>query len=453
LVALSTGLFVRKVGGSAAAAVLAAALFTLQGTSQWLFQPLLLEAVAWLPLGCVAVIGIVRGEGRRTVALLAATTGASLLTGGVQCTAFLLYAWTALLAAGLLTGRASLARTAIVPARFVAALVLGFLMAAVQILPTMELTQHATRATGSLTMAKMFPFGYAGFDLLRRSVTGGDPPFGVISLVLTPVALVAGRPRWLVLWALVVGGALAFGVAMGPVTPLFDAYFAIPVLSWFRTPQRILILANFCLAVLAALGLDVVTGKDERSHRWILPVGTLACTIVLLGALTVPGATLPALLVAVTAGVLARAWRSPSLAAALVGVGVLQAFAPRPHWGQLPYGAGALKPYDAHGAAYAKLAAAQGSDRVWVVRTVDHPSFAAKLYSRFRVRGLDDYESMNLRRQAEYFDYAMYGSTNPPTRAPFLGRVFPVPTRDGGRVLAAHRRLLDLMAVRLVHRR
>ncbi|MEE8507590.1 MAG: hypothetical protein V3T07_00885, partial [Myxococcota bacterium] len=100
LIAVSTAGLGRKVGLAPAASLLAGGLFALSGTLQWwLFWPNMLEAGSWLPLGCIAVVGLARGEGLRSGCVLALAAGLSLLAGHTQVTVFLFYAWASLLVA------------------------------------------------------------------------------------------------------------------------------------------------------------------------------------------------------------------------------------------------------------------------------------------------------------------------------------------------------------------
>jgi hypothetical protein len=151
-VALSMAALVRRLGLGAGAALAAALLLAIRGRYPGMvFFPNMLEAAAWLPLGGIAVAGIVRGEGRRSAALLAACTGCSLLAGYPQVSVYVVYAWSALLAALLAAAKrppADWARGALLLALGV---LLGAALAAVQLLPGWELSAEGTRSTGALS--------------------------------------------------------------------------------------------------------------------------------------------------------------------------------------------------------------------------------------------------------------------------------------------------------------
>jgi len=63
------------------------------------------------------------------------------------------------------------------------------------------MTRVATRTTHTMTVEKMFPFGSAGFGLIRNFFGGPSSSFAVVALSLVPAALLAGRTRTVALWA------------------------------------------------------------------------------------------------------------------------------------------------------------------------------------------------------------------------------------------------------------
>ena len=140
LAAVTTALFARRVGLSAAPAGLAAVLFVLRGhVPHLLLWPNQLEAVTWLPLGCLAVHGLARNPHIRWMLLLTCVTGASWLAGYPQPTVCSLYAWATLLIVLLFGERARPTRWLTPTAAFASAILLGTCLASVQLLPSAEL--------------------------------------------------------------------------------------------------------------------------------------------------------------------------------------------------------------------------------------------------------------------------------------------------------------------------
>jgi hypothetical protein len=399
LIAAGTVAFARRAGLSAAASVVAALLFTLSATVRdWQRWPYHLEAGAWLPLGATAVLAIAAGDRRRGPLLLALALGASWLAGSPQVTVFLLYAWTALLAA--LAGRRGGAGAL---ARYAGAVALGTLLAAVALLPAIHLAPLTVRQAEPLALGAMYPWGIpAPARLLHALVAGHPVALGAAGLALAPLALAHRGQRRLALWALVLG-VFVTALALSPLTPLFGLYRALPGLAWFRGPNRLLFVSHFCLAVLAAIGFDAAVAR-----------------------------------------------RAAAALAALVGVALLEmalvagAPPPVPNAGV----AGAWSP--ALEDVYRGLAASVGSDRIWTLGDRSPAVLPPKLPSVARVRSAGDYEPGALRRQAEYFTYLLQGATTPDSPVPFEGRVFSLTPPPGRPPVASRRRLLDLAAVRFV---
>ena len=411
LAAVSTAAFARRLGFGWAAAAIGALLFVLRGMfSEWLAWPYLLEAVAWLPLGCLTTHGLVVEGGRKWIAALAATLGMSWLAGGPQGTVFILYAWGTLLVALLLAHGRSIAGEVRVAIAFGIAIGVGTLAGMITLLPGRELAGAGLRGAGELDLASMFPAGFGG-TLQSVLVAGGFAGFTAVGWSLVPFAVAARDARAVVWWA--VGTiALTSCFSLGPGIPAtFALYRGLPLLTWFRTPARILVLAGFAFALLAAAGTDVLLRwvRDTRPSRardalLLLPLAPAAYLFwegyaivgVLLGAV--------ALAIAATARMDARA---PAQAlgvtvAALALVGV----APLP--GLLPYDAAAGARYHRRDALYERLVALQGDGRVWIAQDRLTDLFP-RLATLHGVRSLFDYEPLLLERQNAYFSAAFPG--------------------------------------------
>ena len=472
--ALTTVWFARQAGLGSAAALLAAVLFALRGIlPNLVYCPPQLEAAAWLPLGSVAVLRLAREGGRRPVGLLGLAAAASFLAGYPQTTTYVVYAWAALLVALLLGERAGPRRWIATWVLFAGGLVLGVLAAAVQLFPALEMTQAGTRAVRQLDLRAMFPFGgsLGGSSALpflaREAITGSRFSFGVVGLALVPAALVARRFRPLVLWALVLG-ALTVAFALGPLTPLFSLYLALPAVAWFRAPSRMLLVTEFCFAFLAATGLEALGSTNAgdagaAAYRQgpgaavLALIGLAAVMVLVFAGRATAGSGHPALAVgAATAAVLlagasgGHQRRRRHVAVTVVALAALEPFLAPPPDARLPYHASTDALYRKHSAAFARLAALTGPARVWVFNREAVPEVAAKFATLSGVRSIDDYEQVNLRRQSDYFTYFAEGSTEM-SREPWVfgGLVSLDGARNAARP-ATRRRLLDLSAVRFL---
>jgi hypothetical protein len=450
LIAVTTALFARRMGLAPAAAVLAAVLFTLCGTLQWwLFWPNMLEAAAWLPLGCLAVQGIARGEGRRPVALLALATGMSLLAGHTQVTVFLLYTWATLLFA-LRVAAAGILGFGAPVAWFALALLVGLVVSGIQTLPTFEFTREGTRAAGGLTREAARSVGAPRLELVHQAIAGTRLSFGAVALALAPAALWVRSQRRLAVWALGLGGVSA-ALALGSGTAWMDLYLAIPGIGWFRQPHRLLFLSQFCAAMACGVTLDGLLRREIGPLIPAVLAGALAAGAAIQGAAGAAGAA-----AAVAVGV-ALWWATPRLpsawpAGALLAVAALDLMVSLPLREPLPYAASWAAGIRRDVDWYRRLAELAGPDRVAWALWRDP---GTKLAQRYGLRRIDGFEAFSFRRQEEYFRYLQYGATEPPRAGVFFSGGVLLPA-DPARAplatwyddMAGRRRLLDLAAAR-----
>jgi len=402
LAALSTAALARRLGLPWAAATAAALAFALRGQfARWLGWPYMLEASAWLPLGCLAVHGLVQEGGRRWAALLGVTLGMSWLAGGPQATTFLVYGWASLLLVLLVTTPPR--RCIRAGVTFSVALGLGTLAAMIQLLPARELAGVGARAAAPLDTRSMFSFGLTGASVWTLAMPGGMAGFTLLGWALASFSLAARRHRPVVGWCLVLGG-LTLLFAGGPRYPTFALYRVLPLLAWFHDPQRILLLSGFAFALLVGIGADVLLGWVRAGESRL------------------------------------RAGRAPVLSHALGALVVaLSTLGIEPWPGQLPYGAEQAREYHRQDAAYATLAGLQGDARIWFAANFVVRGFPPRLATVHGVRSFQDVEPLYLARQRDYLTFL------------FGGRGSPLDwIRVDTKELVSRARLLDLASVRYV---
>jgi hypothetical protein len=465
LVALATAALARRLGLGPAAAFLAAAIFTLRGAVPSLqFSPNQLEAIAWLPVGAIACVALVRRPSRRAVALLATATAMSFLAGYPQPTVYAVYAWATLVVALVLDARPDRRTLCHVALGFAAGIALGALLAAVQLFPAVELTRIATRAPRELEERAMFPisasFTPALIPLRFGAIAGMPSSWGVVALALGPAALLAARRRAVAWWALALAIATAL-VTLGDLTPLFAIYRRLPALGWFRIPSRLLTVTELGVALAAAFGLDAVAGAAGGPRaRAAAAVAALAAGGVVWLALHgwAPSDTLPAVLwcagaVTVAAGMASLGGPIAGRASlvALVGLGLAEIWTMPWVKYRLPYDAADVARLRENETTLRALATTAGHDRVWRYGAVLMPENALKLPTLYGLRSIADYEPLNLARQADLFTYLSEGSTTR-ARPPWLfaGDVTSLQSPPGVPPPHTRRRLLDLMAMRLM---
>jgi hypothetical protein len=405
LAAAGTALLARRAGISGAGALLAAAVFTFAGLLRAMqLWPYFLESCAWLPFGALAVLEL-SGRPARAAIHLAIVSGMSWLAGCPQGTVLCCYAWAALLGTQLVVERPPGAACVRAVAGFAAAMLAGVLLAAVALLPAFELARQGARQTATLSLEQMYPFGApVPQNLWAYWLASGSPALLLTALGLAVLAIL-GRPRVLVLWGLVVVAAGTI-VALGPATPLFKLYLMLPLLGWFRVPHRVLMQVQFGLAVLAAVGLDVAA-------RLSRPLVAKVLVLAVLAAVTLDGVR-----------------------------------APRPT-PPLPYRGWPATYSPAHREAYTRLASTIGEGRVWpFAPDLVMLALPPKLPTLTRLRSIEDYEPLPLRRQLEYQMFLGDGTLAVSRRRDY--RINSLAGPPWGASVATRRRLLDLAAVRFM---
>ena len=192
--------------------------------------------------------------------------------------------------------------------RYLGSLVLlsaGVVVAAVQLLPTIELLRHSLRAAASYDFFSSFslpprflltffaPFLLGGGDggLFRAPYIG--PAFaaeyiayvGLATIMLALISLLLKPDSRTKFWA--VAGGVCLALAVGRFLP-FNVYklvYYVPVLNLFRVPARHLMEVEFALAVLAGRGLTVLSAS--RNSKAARSVWIAAGSVFILSVLTV----------------------------------------------------------------------------------------------------------------------------------------------------------------------
>lgn len=160
-----------------------------------------------------------------------------------------------------------------------ATLGLGVALSLAQLVPQWELARLSNRGTHAtfdyattfslaphhFAMTMLFPKLYGLFDSAPQDnfYPGEESAYiGLISLALIAAALVA-RPRRAGFWLAATLVALAF--ALGKYNPLYPLlYNYVPGFAMFRAPARWLLIVDFCLALLAGIGLDAIIREGQQ---------------------------------------------------------------------------------------------------------------------------------------------------------------------------------------------
>lgn len=295
LAALGAYLYARRSGASIAGAATTALVWQWSGfLVAQIGHTNIVQTACLLPWLLWAIDGYGSTGRRSRGVLVAAIVALQVFAGHQQALVYSLVlagAYAAYMAATQDAGAA--ARRAYL--RALSMLATGLVLAALQILPTLELMRNSVRAGASYEFFSSFsmppvflltffaPYVVGGSDgqLFRAPYTGAAfyaeyvGYVGLLTLALAACALILGRrDARTKFWT--TAALVALALALGRFWP-FDLYrlvYYVPVLNLFRVPARHLLEVDFALAVLAGRGVTIIDATRQRSRT------TLACVAV-----------------------------------------------------------------------------------------------------------------------------------------------------------------------------
>ncbi|MGB2897595.1 MAG: YfhO family protein [Anaerolineales bacterium] len=301
-------LLVRRLGLGRLSQVIAGLSYSLSGylvARTWFIS--INHAAAWLPWIIYATDRLFESVSRKNfrqlyplVFLLAATFGFQWLAGHAQTAWYSLClsaAWIIWRAISLDTWRDRLRAAS----AYLSAGVLGFVLTAAQLLPTLEYLQNTARATAvdpELALTYSF-WPWRAFGLLLPDLFGNPSRgnywgyanfwedaiyIGIFPLIFAIVGIVislrgkgsrSSLGRFLTLISVV-----TMVLALGKNTPVFPFLFDyVPTFDLFHAPARWNLLLVFSLALLAAMGADRWRTPSGRALYWIR-LGTAGAAII-----------------------------------------------------------------------------------------------------------------------------------------------------------------------------
>ncbi|MGH7894217.1 MAG: YfhO family protein [Candidatus Binatia bacterium] len=306
----------RSLGLSRAAAVVAAVTFML--SERFLletYRPSYLAAIAWIPVVFLCAGRLVAAPTPWRGALLGAAVALQFLTGIAQHVCYEAYL---LLLAGAVAWAmrpawdAAYARQLVVGACVGAVVAVG--LAAVQLVPTLEVVAGAVRGPGGLTLAQTYA-PKTGRTELRQLAYIGGPVLGLAAL-----GFVDWRRR---VWVAPAVTLVVVAVLVGIGSPLYThVFYRLPAVGLFRMPQQMAPLGTLALGLLAGLGVDVAMRKGRvwpLGARAVLGVGLgVAGAVAVSPALEGTWTAALVFVATVTLVVRPRGWSAWLLAAVLV---------------------------------------------------------------------------------------------------------------------------------------
>lgn len=239
-----------------------------------------LQGLAWLPWIFVVLAPLASTAAPQRSTLLRCTVGVTclfalqLLAGHTQ-TAFIsgtaVALWLFVLSARRSQGRQFIGRALLL---LIGGGLLSLLLAAVQLLPTLELTQLSSRQ-GGLSFNEVLSFSWHPLHLARAVLPAYDQSLFseyVAFLPLTALVLaMTGAWRWRgqpVIAAFVFLAIVGLLLALGRFTPLYWLLARLPGFDLFRVPARWLILYAFSAAMLAGAGLQMLFYQCIPPEKW-----------------------------------------------------------------------------------------------------------------------------------------------------------------------------------------
>lgn len=270
LAGVFTALFVRQIGGSTTGSIVAGTAFAFGGFMTAWIGWTHTDTSLWLPLICLLIHRQCQEPGRVTTLLLAVALAMPLLSGHPGMAAFV---WAASAAFGLWTLFSDRPRSLIAPGRgLLVAGVLSMGLAAVQVLPSAEWLGQIDRTLDVRwhPLPLSSAIGLFSRDLYTNPNSAGVPiPLaavyvGALCLLAAAYAVLSLRLRQTLFFTVVL--AVSFCAAYG-IPPILDLYDRTPVFRGLKKEEALL-LVDFCLAVLAGLGVSHIENSAWREIRW-----------------------------------------------------------------------------------------------------------------------------------------------------------------------------------------
>lgn len=289
-------------------------------------------------------------------------------------------------------------------------IVAGFLLAAPQLLPSIELVGESARGSAGLSFREAVFAGMRPLDFLHDAMASrGYVAVGILPILAIPLVLGARRQRFVWLFALML---VALAALLVTSQTAYRLYYSLPIVGdLFRRPTKFLDIYAFGQALMAGLALDRIREwaswpRAELWHEpaWILCLGiagaSLGWTLFSLDALSIFWFGGFALLL-LFGGVRESVWRE-RLIVGLLAVQASSLF--------FQVGGTHIRPvkrpeiYHTHDALLESLRARAGAERIYLSsRFFARPGLTPKQGTLSRIRVSTDYEPLLTERYERFF--------------------------------------------------
>ena len=261
-----------------------------------------IHAFAWVPLVLYGVQLIREGHSQPGAAIGAVAVALMWLAGHPQVPVYAMYMAVAFAAGALIVDRPPPPMAVRRLLWSGVMLALGLAVAAVMIVPMIELGRYSPRADSSFALYSssalparelltlIAPFAFGGFSAAPDVVpyvgsTGDSGYVGVLALALAVAGPFVLRRHRGEAWLWMGIGVVEALLSLGPATPLGAMFFYAPGLSGFQAPLRHLFLLSICVAIIA--GIVVAELIESRVPPRV--VATSAALVTGAGLLAVAG--------------------------------------------------------------------------------------------------------------------------------------------------------------------
>lgn len=261
---------------------------------------LILDNIVWLPLALYMIEMVFQKKNFMYGFLLSIPISFSIFSGHLQFTLYSLLAMAFYTLFKLVTEKKIMSRSVFAAISVVVGVILGIGIAAVQVLPTLELSSLSTRSIHDYSFAtsySMDPIQTLSFAMPNLF---GSPEYwwgftnfwefssyvGVMTLVLAIAGAIFVRGPYK--WFFIFLGIFSIMFSLGKNFPLFSAFFDyVPGFDAFRFPARILYLASFSISMLAGLAVASIFSKNMPSnfHMYYKSAGIIGSIMILIGIL------------------------------------------------------------------------------------------------------------------------------------------------------------------------
>lgn len=287
LISLFSFMYFRLINLSKGAAILSTIIFTFSGiVVLWQGITSFINVLVWFPLLLYLAEKMIQTKKIRYSFLIGLVIGLQLLGGGPQIFLYSSFIFFMYVILRLLFDREKWLR---ILDFIVIAGVIGILIGAVQLFPTLQYSKYSVRDEGvdynTATMHSLAP--YALVNLMVPEAYGNDEIYwgfwqnssfresyiyvGVVTLILALIALIiAKKDKYIKIFGVIAIFAILF--SLGKYTPFFSIFYHIPLFNVFRAPARMMVFFVFAMAFLGGVGLDSLTKLNRLKMKKVVNI-------------------------------------------------------------------------------------------------------------------------------------------------------------------------------------